>query len=117
MLGEREMQQAVILELLNRRFDAVEAGIDRVDGRIDVLAEQVRVANGRTTKNELAWAGIQPHVDTLRREMRDAKGDISELKKPKNDEGENRTIKAWHIYYGVACIGLTIAVLKFFGRL
>ena len=113
-----ETQQAVIMTLLNRRFDSVEAGIERVDGRIDVLAEQVRYANGRTGRNETALAGLHPHVDTLRREMRDAKQDIAYLKKPKEeDDGENRTIKAWHVWYGIACIVLTVSVLKFFGKL
>lgn len=113
-----DSQQAMIMTLLNRRFDSVEAGLERVDARIDVLAEQVREANWRTSKNESAIAGLNPHVETLRREMRDTKQDLAHLKRPnKEEDGENRPIKAWHVWYGLACVALTITVLKFLGRL
>lgn len=115
MAGEIPVQ--VMVELLNRRFDTIEAGIDRVDGRIDVLAEQVREANGRTSKNESAISGIHPLVNGLRREMGEVKDDIKGLKQPKDESGENRRIRAWDVGLLSIGIGVTITFLKLIGKL
>ena len=66
-----------------------------------------RETNGRLRTVEGDIANVKPRVSTLEREM----GEVRET------GGENRSIKAWHIYYGIACVALTVAVLKFFGRL
>ena len=92
---------AILKELITQRFDDL-------DRRVDALTAQVRETNGRLRLAESAIANFQPRVGALEREM----GEVRE-----QSMGENRQIKAWHIYYGVACIGLTVAVLKFLGRL
>ncbi len=92
---------ASLKELITQRFD----GLDR---RVDALTVQVRETNGRLRIAESAISDFRPRVNTLEREMGEVRDQAI---------GENRAIKAWHIYYGVACIGLTVAVLKFFGKL
>ena len=96
-----DVEIALLRELITQRFDGL-------DHRVDALTEQVRETNGRVRDAEWAIADFTPRVKTLEREMGDVRDQTS---------GENRAIKAWHIYYGVACIGLTVAVLKFLGRL
>ena len=91
----------LLRQLITQRFDAL-------DRRVDALTVQVRETNGRLRIAEGAISDFRPRVGTLEREMGDVRDQAI---------GENRQIKAWHIYYGVACIGLTVAVLKFFGRL
>lgn len=109
-MGDRDVPVEVIVELLNRRFDAI-------DVRLDDLTDQVRLQNGRVRSNEMALASLSPRMESLRHDMRDVKGDVATLKQRKEETGENRTIKAWHVYYGIACIGITITVLAFLGKL
>jgi predicted nucleic acid-binding Zn-ribbon protein len=92
---------AGLKELITQRFDSV-------DERIDALTSQVRETNGRLRMAESAIADFRPRVRTLEREVGEVRADSS---------GENRAIKAWHVFYGLACIAMTVAVLKFFGRL
>lgn len=107
----------VIIQLLNRRFDALEGGIDRIDGRIDVLAENVREANGRTSKNESAISGIHPLVQGLGREMGEVKDEIRTLKQRKEETGENRRIQAWDVWVVTGTILALLGFLKMIGKL
>lgn len=106
--------------MIRDRIDASDQKQDErfnaIDKRLDDLTEQVRVANGRTRANELGLAGLQPRVETLRHELSEAKNEITALKKP-DESGENRTIRAWHIYAAVAIVAATVTVLAFLGKL
>lgn len=111
MAGERrEIPMEMIVELINRRFDGV-------DVRLDDLTEQVRETNGRVRKGESELAGLHPRVETLRHEMRDAKASIESLKRPKEETGENRRIRAWDVGLVVTGVGVALAFLKLLGKL
>jgi hypothetical protein len=111
MAGERrELPMEVIVDLINRRFDAV-------DVRLDGLTEQVRETNGRVRKSENDISGLQPRVQTLGHEMRDAKVNISALQLRKEETGENRRIRAWDVGLVVTGVGVALAFLKLLGKL
>lgn len=95
------MNEVSLKELLTQRFDAL-------DARVDALTDQVRETNGKLRMAEAAIADFRPRVSTLEREMGSVRLEAT---------GENRAIKAWHVLYGLACIGGTVGVLRFFGLL
>jgi predicted nucleic acid-binding Zn-ribbon protein len=111
MAGERrEIPMEMIVELLNRRFDAV-------DVRLDDLTDQVRETNGRVRKGEHELAGLHPRVETLRHEMRDAKVGIESLKRVKEETGDNRRIRVWDVALVALGVSVALGLLKLLGKL
>lgn len=93
----------MIIELLNRRFDAV-------DVRLDDLTDQVRVTNGRVRASEGHIQNLQPRVGGLEREM-------GSVRKSMVETGENRRIRAWDVGLVVTGVGVALAFLKLIGKL
>ncbi len=110
MNGDRELPMQVVIDLLNRRFDAM-------DVRLDDIYTEARKTNGRVNELEKAVSGIHPRVNHLGIEMRDAKADIRGLKQTKEENGENRRIRMWDVWVVAGTILALLGFLKMIGKI
>lgn len=109
-MAENGMSLDVAVALLMQRSDASDLRMDEkfeeVSRRLGELTEQVKKTNGRVSALELCYERVTNRIKALWHE-------IGFIKKKKEESGENRAIRAWHVWWTIATIVATASFMKF----
>lgn len=98
-------------ELKDDLGDQIRSGFERQDRSLEAINQHLRTLNGKVAEHAALLVGHDVRLTGHDREFRDIKTPTSE------DRGEERILRAWHLWAAIAIVVGTIAVVEFFGRL